>query len=77
MLTIALLIIIALLASVLVVVFHHHMVNLRDWHLYLSAKAAATEKDLLELRQWVEEHFHLHTAPPSASPAGQGTQASA
>jgi hypothetical protein len=64
-----LLFVIAILVAAIFVLFHHHMVNLHTWHTFLSGELASAKAELGNLRQYVNDHIHLHTAPATASPA--------
>jgi len=63
-----LLFIIGILAAAVFVLFHHHVVNLHTWHQFLASESSAARAELGNLRTWLAEHAHLHTASPAATP---------
>jgi len=69
MLITVLLIVIAILVVALFLLFHHHLVNQSAWHALLREDLQAARVELGNVREWIQEHLHLHTAPPAAAPS--------
>lgn len=70
----ALLVLVVLLAVAVFVLFHGRMVNMEKWHAWTRDEQDKLSADIVELKAWVKQHVHLHTASPAAIPSASAAK---